>query len=99
MVHLQSSYELRCSEILDQLGLHWIRPSHLEYIDDEGLKRKYFPDFFLVDYGIYLDPKNDYLIKKDKTKIDTVRKQNEVSIFVLSKEQLTEESIRSLIDL
>jgi len=45
------------------MGILWVRPKSLPY-EIDGKKRKYFPDFLLVDYGIYLDPKNDFLIKK-----------------------------------
>lgn len=34
------------------------------YWDDDGKQRRYVPDFYLPKYDLYLDPKNDYLIKK-----------------------------------
>src|SRR5690606_2897088 len=68
---LQSSYELRCSEILNSLSIKWVRPGCLRYLD-----RKYFADFYLPDFDIYLDPKNNYKAKLDKDKIDAVIRQN-----------------------
>lgn len=32
------------------------------YTDNEGNLRYYYPDFYLEDYNVYLDPKNDYLL-------------------------------------
>lgn len=91
-VTLQSSYELTCSQILDKMSIKWIRPSHLKY---DG--RCYFPDFYLVDYDVYLDPKNDYKAIQDADKIQKVIDQNSVKVFVLSKKQLSEEYIASVI--
>ena len=91
IVTLQSSYELLCSEILDEMNIKWIRPSYLKYDD-----RKYFPDFYLPDFDLYLDPKNDYLAEIDKSKIDKVIEQNKVNVFILTKEKLTKEYFRTL---
>jgi len=76
---LQSSYELKLSIKLDELGIRWVRPDYLPYGN-----RKYFPDFYLVDYDIFVDTKNDYLIKIDADKIQSVIKQNNVDIRILS---------------
>lgn len=91
-VTLQSSYELLCSEILDRLRIIWIRPKALKY---NG--KRYFPDFYLPDYDLYLDPKNDYLAKLDEQKIACVREQNSVKVIILTKELLNEEYIQNLV--
>ena len=91
---LQSTYELRFSELLDELNIKWIRPKHLMY----GAK-KYFPDFFLPDYNIFFDTKNDYLIKKDESKIKAVIAENAVTLFVVSKDQITKECIFSYLNI
>lgn len=90
-VCLQSTYELKCSEVLNELGIKWIRPRFLPYDN-----RKYFADFYLVDYQIYLDPKNSYKAKLDAEKISKVIKQNNVKLFVLLEHQITNEFITSL---
>ena len=41
---LQSTYELRCSEILNELQINWLRPKALKYDN-----RNYFADFYLPD--------------------------------------------------
>ena len=91
-VTLQSSYELICAELLDSMKIKWNRPGPLKYNH-----KKYFPDFLLVDYGIYLDPKNDYLAKIDKPKIDSVCDQNNVIVHILTKNMLNPETISNLI--
>lgn len=93
---LQSSYEVLCSKVLNKLNIKWVRPKCLYY--DNHTKR-YFPDFYLTDYDIYLDPKNDYLIKLDKEKIQKVIEENKVKLYVLSKEQLTEKYIQLILQM
>lgn len=91
---LQSTYELKCSQILDDLKIKWVRPKALKY---EG--RNYFADFYLTDYNIYLDPKNDYKAKIDADKINKVITENNVKLFVLLKEQITKEYIGRLTEM
>ena len=92
-VVLQSTYELECSEILNRLGIDWIRPKHLKYAND----KKYFADFYLPDYEIYLDPKNDYKAKLDEDKINSVIEINNVKVFILTKDKITENYIKMLV--
>lgn len=88
-VYLESSYEYKVAVELDKNKIKWERPAPLNYDN-----KKYYPDFYLIDYGIYLDPKNDYLIEKDYTKINRVEKINDVIVLVLDKHNLTWERIR-----
>ena len=90
-VCLQSSFELKCSELLNELQIAWIRPSALKYDN-----KNYFADFYLPEFDLYLDPKNNYKAKLDQTKIDKVKEQNNVKVFILLEEQLTVEYIKSL---
>lgn len=91
-VCLQSSYELICSNILNDLKIKWIRPKALKYDN-----KNYYADFYLVDYNIYLDPKNNFKAKCDEIKINNVIKQNNVKVFILLKSQLSKEFILNLI--
>ena len=90
---LQSTYELKCAEILNELSIKWVRPKHLKYKDG----KKYFADFYLTDFGIYLDPKNDYKAKLDEEKINSVMVYNNVKVFVITKDKLNREYIKTLV--
>ena len=90
-VTLQSTYELRCAEILDFLNINWLRPKSLLYDN-----RKYYADFYLPDYDIYLDPKNSYKAVLDDSKIKAVIEQNNVRLFILLEHELTNERILEL---
>jgi len=98
IIILQSSYEVIVAKELDKNNIKWIRPKPIPYIDREGIKRKYYPDFFLSDFNIYLDPKNDYLESKDKYKIESASNLNNVKVIVLGKNFLEWNKIKELIE-
>jgi predicted nucleic acid-binding Zn ribbon protein len=75
IITLESSFELKLAKFLDERGIVWIRPKPIKWVDPrDGKNRFYYPDFYLSDYGIYLDPKNSYVIKLDQTKLSVVSK-------------------------
>lgn len=91
-VWLESSWEYKVAKSLDSSDIKWERPKYLKYGD-----KKYFPDFYLVDYNVYLDPKNPYLQKQDYQKIQQARHENNVSILLLNEDQLEWNVIERLI--
>lgn len=98
-VLLQSSYELKLSEILNILEIKWIRPSYINYEINSKMK-KYWPDFYLNEYEIYFDTKNDYLIKVDEEKIKSVRKYNpKITLEILDRLKISESFIKKYLNL
>jgi len=93
----ESSFEVRLSEILNLLNVYWVRPEHIWYTDSKGDKRRYFPDFYLPDHDLYIDPKNDFLIKTDIDKINRAAKENNILIIVLGDNHITIDSVKSLV--
>lgn len=81
-----SKWEVRVAETLDLHGIKWERPRTGFVWNDHG--NKYYPDFYLPDYEVYLDPKNSYLQKADKQKIESATERNGIRVLVLSEEQL-----------
>lgn len=96
-VWLESSYEYTTARSLDAAGVIWERPRFFEYVDEDGERRRYYPDFYLPDYDVYLDPKNAYLIEQDAHKINDAAARNGVTILVLTKNQLEWDVIKTLI--
>lgn len=74
------------------MSIKWIRPKSLRY---NG--KRYYPDFYLTEYDLYLDPKNSYLAKQDAEKIACVCEQNSVKVIILTKELLNEEYVKNLV--
>lgn len=96
-VYLQSNYEIIVAKELDKHNIKWTRPKPLLWEDKSGKIHRYYPDFFLPEYNIFLDPKNSYLRKVHKEKIQNVQKQNNVKILILDSKSLTWNKIKLLI--
>lgn len=69
-INLESSWELKIAERLDELNIEWVRPKYLKWVDSNNVERLYYPDFYLPKYLLYLDPKNEYCLVKDKEKME-----------------------------
>jgi hypothetical protein len=93
----ESSYEVKVAELLNELNVMWIRPKFVWYVDHDNKKRRYYPDFFLPEYNLYLDPKNDYLIKTDIIKIKLASEQNKITVIILGKDDLSADTIKKLV--
>lgn len=74
-VLLESSWEVRIAELLVSKDIIWTRPEPMDWIDSTGKERLYYPDFYLVDYDVYLDPKNPYCMEQDKEKMKIVSRE------------------------
>jgi hypothetical protein len=70
IVKLDSAWEEALAIRLDEINVNWIRPAPVKWIDKLGVVHNYFPDFYLIDFDLYLDPKNPYAIKAQQSKID-----------------------------
>jgi len=73
-IMLDSSWELFLAKRLDEQNIRWLRPDPIEWFDEEGKQHHYFPDFYLPDYDLFLDPKNDYAYKVQEKKIEHLKK-------------------------
>lgn len=71
-VLLESSWEVEIAELLIANNVRWIRPPFIKWNDSTNKVRRYFPDFYLLDYDVYLDPKNPYCLTLDKEKIERI---------------------------
>lgn len=104
---LGSSYELKLAISLDENNIKWNTCKKFNYVDKFGRNRTYQPDFYLEDYDLYLDPKNDFLINNinpalgftDKEKIESVCEQNNIKVLILDKNQLDWKSITKILPL
>lgn len=87
-IYLQSSYEIALAKDLDANNIEWTRPSPVHWTNGDG-EHRYYADFYLPEHDVYVDTKNDYLIKKDADKIKRVVSQNNIKVFVLDKNELS----------
>lgn len=75
-VMLDSTWELELAKRLDDICVAWIRPDPICWIDENGTQHNYFPDFYLPEYDLFLDPKNPQAVKVQKKKLDFLLKQH-----------------------
>lgn len=94
VVYLQSSYEIRFAEILEELGIAWERPSPFIWVDKDGISHRYYPDFKIG--SVYVDTKNDYLAVKDLDKITRVKDQNQIDLRIVTEKFINAEYIAEL---
>lgn len=71
-VWLDSSWEVEVAELLDELEIEWVRPEPISWINSENEKKLYYPDFYLTNYDLYLDPKNQYCMDIHEEKMSKV---------------------------
>ena len=86
-VMLDSSWELALAKTLDKNNITWIRPESVKWTDDLGVQHNYFPDFYLVDYDIYLDPKNPAAFNVQANKIMALKQQMKNLFFLKTLEE------------
>lgn len=88
-VWTESSWERILAKDLDKHQIKWERPKgHFKWIDQTGKQRRYYPDFYLPDLDLYIDPKNPYLTKKDEYKINYVRDTHNINLLIISQVEL-----------
>ncbi len=89
---VRGTWELKVANFLNTNNILWIRKKYLNYYNEEGIKKTYIPDFYLVDTDEYWEIKG-YFSEKDKIKLSLVEKYNNITIKVLKKEELTKLNI------
>ena len=88
---MDSRWEVDIAKWLDDKNIKWDR-SRKKYMfrwkDSLGNERKYFPDFYLPDYNIYLDPKNAYYLERDLQKLKYVIDSYRITLYYGSVEDI-----------
>ena len=81
-IWMDSTWEVEIAKWMDDNNIKWKRDRNMRFswTDLTGKKRRYYPDFYLTDFNIYLDPKNKHLLKKDNFKLNQVIKENKISL-------------------
>ena len=67
-----STWEDVLADRLDELDVFWTRPGPVFWFDSKGIKRRYFPDFYLPAFDLYLDPKNPHAIATQQEKLEFI---------------------------
>jgi len=86
---VRGTWELKTAKYLNEKGVLWERLKYLSYVDTEGVKRTYVPDFYLPSSNEYWEVKG-YFSEKDKLKLQLVVEQNRCNLQVLQESKLIE---------
>jgi hypothetical protein len=84
---LDSLWELELAKRLDELKIKWVRPDPIPWVDNDGITHNYFPDFYLIEYDLYLDPKNPQAKKVQKKKLHCLFTQYKNIVIIGSLEE------------
>ena len=87
---MDSTWERDIANWLDKRDIKWVRTRKIVFwwTDLNSKKRRYYPDFYLPKYNIYLDPKNPYLLEKDMFKLEQVVKENKIKLLYGDKDEI-----------
>lgn len=88
IVQLDSSWEEMLAIRLDALSINWVRPGPMKWLDSKGNWRNYFPDFYLPDHNLYLDPKNPCAYNQQIEKVTWLKANVSNLLFLLSVEDI-----------
>lgn len=71
-VLLDSTWEYELAKRLDYLNIKWERPAPIKWFSNDGKVHNYFPDFYLPEFNIFVDPKNPFACQVQKEKIEII---------------------------
>lgn len=74
-IMLDSTWELELAKRLDSINVEWIRPDPIVWVDEQGKSHHYFPDFYLPECNLFLDPKNPQAVRVQQKKLDILLQQ------------------------
>lgn len=94
---LDSGAEKLFAMLLDSLVIKWTKNSttYFNYVGEDGKKRKYYPDFYLPDYGKWVEVKGKFYADKD---VNLSRKLESVdNISIIYSTEITEQKIKEIL--
>lgn len=76
--------EIIVAKILDSLNLKWSRNNYkgFEYINLDGKKRKYYPDFYVEDFDAYIEYKG-FVTHDMQYKMSQAQKLNKIKLLII----------------
>lgn len=86
-IELRGSYELRFAKWLDKNNIDWEYQKSISYIDKEGIKRYFAPDFYLTSINEFIDTKGT-LFEEFREKMNFVKEQKGITIHLLFEDKL-----------
>jgi len=91
---VQGTWERAYASYLIHMGISFeAHKGRISYVD-EGVLRNYYPDFYLIDEGVYVDIKNRYHFKSQKRKFELLKMQHpDITIRLIFGDELRDKGI------
>lgn len=75
--------EIEVAKILDSLNLKWKRNwKYFLYVDEKGETRKFYPDFYIEDFDLYLEYKG-WLTVNMRNKMKDAKERNSINLLIV----------------
>lgn len=85
VIKVQGTWEWSFAKWLDENDMNFkAHVGYIEYIDDEGHLRSYYPDFWVDEWNCYVDTKSEYFESLQKRKLEIVMLTNDIKILSAS---------------
>lgn len=82
--------EIEVAKLFDKLELNWKRNwDYFKYIDLYGTERKFYPDFYLIDYNLYVEYKG-WIVEKMIHKMNDAIARNDFKLLIIVSERFKE---------
>jgi hypothetical protein len=93
---VRGTWELKVANILNENKIIWKRKIYISYVDNNGVKKTYTPDFYLPDFNRYLEIKG-YFSDEDKIKLNLVTSQNKINLIFIRGKNFDDKLIENII--
>ena len=70
-----SSWEVEMAKFFEEQNILFLHPEAVIWKDKESKIHRYFPDFYIPDLQLYVDPKNPLVVKQQQDKLNIVSTQ------------------------
>ena len=83
MVKLNND-EIKVAKYFDQLEIKWERNTRgFPYITEEGISRKYYPDFYIIDKDLYVEYKGWVTEQMEHKMLDAQKKNINLNLLII----------------
>ncbi len=91
-IWMDSSWEIKLAKILDEKKIVWEKSTKHKFIyyDKQNVKRRYYPDFYLPEYNIYVEVKG-FWTEESKYKVNDVIRRHNIRLLILESEKEIED--------
>lgn len=99
IVKLDSKWELKVAQRLDELNVEWYRPKcRLPYFDDKGVEHSYIPDFYVKTFNCFIEVKSKFIAtwQKSVNKVEYIKEHYKFVKWIETEEECSTFELQDL---